>query len=74
MRRYTKFGLKTFEIDYVIQIEWYLTFWPLPKAPGGGDPKNGAGACAIHVSNSLTKFGWISKKKKFWPLNPPQYP
>ena len=29
----------------------------LPKAPGGGDPKNCAGACAIHVSNSHTKSG-----------------
>ena len=43
---------------------------PPPKAPGGGDPKNGAGACAIHVSNSHTKFGWISKKKKFDPQTP----
>ena len=37
-----------------------LNFWPLPKAPGGRDPKNCAGACAIHVSNSHTKSGWIS--------------
>ena len=29
----------------------------LPKAPGGRDPKNCAGACAIHVSNSHTKSG-----------------
>ena len=36
-----------------------LNFWPLPKAPGGGDPKNCAGACAIHVSNSHTKCGLI---------------
>ena len=25
---------------FVIEIKWYLTFWPLPKAPGGGDKKN----------------------------------
>ena len=49
-----------------------LDFWPLPKAPGGGDPKKCAGACAIHVSNSHTKSGWI-KGKKLTP-QPPQYP
>ena len=43
----------------------------LPKAPGrGGDPKNCAGACAIHVSNSHTKSGWISEKKNFLPPTP----
>ena len=26
---------KIFEIDFVIEIKWYLTFWPLPRAPGG---------------------------------------
>ena len=45
-------------------------FWSLPKAPGGGDPKNCAGACAIHVSNSHTKSGWISEKKKKLPPTP----
>ena len=49
--------------DFVIQIKWYLTFWSLPKAPGGRDPKIGAGACAIHVSNSHTKSEWILKWK-----------
>ena len=39
-------------------------FWPLHKAPGDGDPKNCVGACAIHVSNSHTKSGWISERKK----------
>ena len=48
-----------------------LNFWPFPKTPGGRDPKNCAGACAIHVSNSQTKSGWISGKKFFYP---PQYP
>ena len=37
----------------------YLTFWPLPRAPGGGAKKS-AVAHPIHVSNSNTKFGWIS--------------
>ena len=37
--------------------------WPLPKAPGGADPKNCAVARAIHVSNSHTKSGWIWEKK-----------
>ena len=48
-----------------------LNFWPLQKAPGAGDPKNCACACAIHVSNYHTKSGWISEKKKF---DPPRYP
>ena len=34
-----------------------LNFLPLPKAPGGGVPKNCAGACAIDVSDSHTKSG-----------------
>ena len=51
-----------------------LNFWPLPKAPGAGDPKNCASACAIHVSNSHTKSGWISGGKKFDPPNPPWCP
>ena len=50
-----------------------LNVWPLPKASGGGDPKNCAGACAIHVSNSHTKSGWISEIFFFDP-NPPWYP
>ena len=46
-----------------------------PQGPrGGGGPKNGAVAYAIHVSNSHTKSGWISEKKIFWPHNPPRYP
>ena len=50
-----------------------LNFWPLPKAPGGGAPKNCAGACAIHVSNSHTKSCLISEKKFFDP-QPPTVP
>ena len=69
LRRHTKFRLKIFEIDVVIEIKWYLTFWPLPKAPGVGDPKN----CAIHVSNSHTKSGWIWEKK-FLDPKPPTVP
>ena len=45
-----------------------LNFWPLPKAPEDWDPKHWAGACAIHVSNSHTKSGWILKR------NDPQHP
>ena len=48
-----------------------LNFWPLPKAPGGGDPRNCAGACAIHVSNLHTKSSLISEKKIFLPPPPP---
>ena len=46
-----------------------LNFWPLPKAPGGGDPKKCAGAYAIHVSSPHIKSGWISEKKN-WPPTP----
>ena len=61
VRRHTKFGLQIFEIDFVIEILWYLTFWPLSRAPGGGDLKNCAIACAIDISKSHTKSGWISE-------------
>ena len=37
-----------------------MTFWPLPRAPGGGAKKKCAVAHPIHVSNPHTKFGWIS--------------
>ena len=50
-----------------------LNFWPLPKASGGRDQKNCAVACAIHVSNSHTKSGWISEKNFFDP-QPPTVP
>ena len=53
-----KVGIKIFENDFVIEIKWYLTFWPLPRAPGGGEKI--AIARLIYVSNSHTKFGWIS--------------
>ena len=29
------FGIKIFRIDFVIDFYCYLTFWPLPRAPGG---------------------------------------
>ena len=47
VRRHTKFALKIFEIDFVIEI------WPLPRAQGGGSKKC-AVARPIHVSNSHT--------------------
>ena len=37
--------------DHVQKIK----FLTPPQGPRGRDPKNGAGACAIHVSNSHTK-------------------
>ena len=40
VRRHTKFGFKIFEIDFVIELKWYLTIWPLPRAQGGGSNKN----------------------------------
>ena len=60
VRTNTKFSIKIFEIDFVIEINWYLTFWPLPRATGGGAKKWIAVARPIYVSNLHTKFGWIS--------------
>ena len=59
VRTHTEFGIKIFEMDFVIEFKWYLTFWPLPRAPGGGAKKKFDVARPIHVSNSHTKFGWI---------------
>ena len=47
---------------------------PNPKAPGDGEPKNCAVACAIHVSNSHTKSGWIWEKKFLDPPTPSMVP
>ena len=49
-----------------------INFWPLPKAPGGRDPKNCARACAIHVNNSLNNTPNLVefRKKKFYPPTP----
>ena len=59
VRRHTKFGLKIFEIDFVIEFNDIDPFLPLPRAPGGGTKNHCAVACPLHVSNSHTKFGWI---------------
>ena len=59
VRMYTKFGIKIFETDFVIEIKWYFTFWPFPRAPGGGVNKKFAIARPMHLSNPHTKFGWI---------------
>ena len=66
-------GLLLIPINLICHMTMFrkINIWPLPKAPGAGDPKNCAGACAIHVSNSHTKSGWISEKKFF---NPPPTP
>ena len=58
--KHTKFGKNIFEIDFVIEIKWYLTFRPLLRALGGRAKKMFDVARPIHVSNSHTKFGWIS--------------
>ena len=44
-----------------------------PQGPRGRIKKNGAVACAIHVSISHTKSGGISGKK-IDPPNPQRYP
>ena len=59
VRTHTKFGIKVFEIGFVIEIKWYLTFGPSP-GPQGAGPKTVWCCTPIHVSNSHTKFGWIS--------------
>ena len=56
---HTKFGIKIFEIDFVIEIKWYLTFWSLPRAPGGRATKGFAVAHPIHVSNSHMQI-WLN--------------
>ena len=58
VRTHIKFGIKSFEIDFVIEIKWYLTFWKNP-GPQGVGPNFSAVAGPMHVSNSHTKFGWI---------------
>ena len=56
VRTHTKFGVKIFEIDFVIETKWYLTFWPLPQCPRWRGQKR-LTLHSIHVSNSHTKFG-----------------
>ena len=55
-----KVWYKNLEIDFVIEIKWYLTIWLCHRAPGGGVKKMFDVARPIHVSNSHTKFDWIS--------------
>ena len=57
MRTHTKFRIKIFEIVFVIEIKWFLT---PPQGPRGRGEKKFDVARPIHVSNSHTKFGWIS--------------
>ena len=54
-----KFGIKIFEIDFVIEILMIFDLWTPPRAPGGKAKFLIAVATPIHVSNSHTKFGWI---------------
>ena len=66
VRPHTKFGINIFEIDFVIEIKWYLTCWPLPKAPGDGVKKRIAAARPIHVSysqNNLIEFDPMVKEE-----------
>ena len=59
MRTHTKFGIKIFQIDFVIEIKWYLIFWPLQRAPGGQGKNKFAVGSLVILSNSHIKFGWI---------------
>ena len=59
MRKHTKFGIKIVEIDFVIKIVISDRLAP-PQCPTGQGKTNVLFAHPIHVSNSHTKFGWIS--------------
>ena len=52
VRTHTKFGIKIFETDFVIEI---YDIWPFDPFPGNLDV-----ARHIHLRNLHTKFGWIS--------------
>ena len=58
VRTHTQFGIKIFEIDFVIEIKWYLIFWPLPRAPGGGAKKNWLRVPFMWVTHT-PNLGWI---------------
>ena len=55
----TNISLKLFEIDFVIEIYDIWPLGPSPRPQEAGTLKYCAVACAIHVSNSHTKSGWI---------------
>ena len=49
VRTHTKFGIKIFEIVFVIEIKWYLTFEPSPNW-----------CCAPHSCEQLTHQIWLN--------------
>ena len=53
------FGIKFFKIDFVIEFSCYLTFWPLPRGPGGQAKNKCALVHPTSVRKLQTKFGWI---------------
>ena len=59
VRTHSKFGIKIFEIDFVNEIKWYLTFGPLPRSPRDKAIQFFYVARPIYVSNSHGNFGWI---------------
>ena len=85
VRTHTQFGTKIFEIDLVIEIKWYLIFWPLPRAPGGGAKKNWLWVPFMWVTHT-PDLGWIrsnglggdsiTDKQQdriwFWPISTPK--
>ena len=66
VRTHTKFGIKIFKIDFVIEIKWYLTFWPLPRAPGGGAKKSltlhAPFMTVSHMPNWLNFVQWFRRR------------
>ena len=59
VRPHTKFCIKIFEIDFVIEKQMIFDLLAAPQAPLRRGQKC-AVACPIYLSNSNTKFGWIS--------------
>ena len=62
VRRYTKFGLKIFEIDFYNSYIMIFDLFAPSQGPSGRGTKKLCRCMCIHVSNLHTKSGWISEK------------
>ena len=70
LRTHTKFGIKIFEIDFVMEILWYFTFWPHPKVTSLTLGQNLT--CILFISTSPSI--WYATKMKFWTTGHAQVP